>query len=143
MADLRQSLELPEKYYGDDIFVRWEGCDEHPLAKAEEAVEWRLHLIELLLSSASHQSIKRALAARLADCRIGRRCLSEACPECIRAHQRWFDPEDLASAQEAFGSVRLRFDHSDAMGRSGQGDDDRQDRPGSRADFVGDEVCWR
>ncbi|MCB4767314.1 hypothetical protein LGR54_01740 [Ancylobacter sp. Lp-2] len=110
MADLLQGLELPKKYYGDDIFVRWEGCDKHPLAKAEEAIEARRKVIELLRNSSGQRSSKRALAARLAKCRAGRRCLSGACPECIRAHQRWFTRTSWTAMEgrsEEFVSVTI------------------------------------
>jgi len=75
-----------EGFYGDGE-PKWDDC-----IASEMAVLQRLATIKRLRLKRFAEAFPRAtdLAERMAQCRPRHRCMSAACPECLRAFQRWF-----------------------------------------------------
>ena len=75
---------------GDEQYFR-DGQPAWPKAPtSKEAHETRSRYIKRLLRFSSQFPDARKLAGILASCDRRQRCMSGACPECLRAFQRWF-----------------------------------------------------
>lgn len=97
MVDHRTRLILrgrhSAKWYGDGE-PRWaEGKKQRPCMNAGRAAEQRKKTIKLLTRHAPTDPRADRVRRRLQSCTADRRCLSGACPECLRAYQRWFVAE--------------------------------------------------
>jgi hypothetical protein len=78
-----------QRWYGNGPPQWLQGPKKQPCQTADEAVEARLKAVKHLKkhgSGSSARRVKRALKSCEPECR----CLSGACPECMRAFQRWF-----------------------------------------------------
>lgn len=70
---------------------RWQvGQSQKRCQTAEQAEQKRCQLIKRLRRHGKSIPAACALANRLTSCKRGRRCMSGACPECLRIVQRWF-----------------------------------------------------
>lgn len=103
MVDRRTRLILrgrhSAQWYGNTE-PRWtEGKKQRPCMTPEEAAEERTTLVKLLKKHGRRNPRADHLRKRLEGCKPERRCLSGACPECTRAHQRWWVFEVLALLQ--------------------------------------------
>jgi hypothetical protein len=86
-------VSLDRRWYGDGppqwveaAGKRW----ERPCRTASDASELREQSVSLLRRHGKGHRTALALADRLDECAPRQRCMSGACPECCRAHQRWF-----------------------------------------------------
>jgi hypothetical protein len=94
MVDRRTRLILrgrhSAQWYGNGE-PRWtEGKRQRPCTTAEEATEKRKKIVKLLKRHGGTNSRANDVRERLSSCKPERRCLSGACPLCLRADQRWF-----------------------------------------------------
>jgi len=75
-----------EGFYGDGE-PRWDDCPSSEMAGLQ-----RLAAIKRLRFKRFAEALPGAadLVERMTKCRPRNRCMSGACPECLRAFQRWF-----------------------------------------------------
>src|SRR4051794_14459973 len=78
------------RWYGDGP-PRWvQGAKQQPCQTAEEAVDARRKAIKHLKKHGTGNPAAKRVRHALKSCEPHQRCLSGACPECMRAFQRWF-----------------------------------------------------
>ena len=78
-----------ERWFGDGP-PRWtQGRSNRPAMIRRQARLQRRKLVKALRRHGKGNNAALRLAERIAACRPGRRCLSGACPECMRATQRF------------------------------------------------------
>jgi hypothetical protein len=83
-----------------------QGKRGRPCRTAEDAEKERLSVVKLLRRYGRGSSKARKLARRIKECAKGNRCLSGACPVCLRAYQRLF----VSAARKALtGGKRYRI----------------------------------
>lgn len=78
------------RWYGNGPPDWPQGPEKQPCQTAEEAVEARRKAIKHLRKHGSGSSAARRVRKALNSCEPDNRCLSGACPVCMRAFQRWF-----------------------------------------------------
>lgn len=78
-----------EALYGDGPPQWLQGKSKKPCKSADEADADRRKLIKLLCKPRCPSRDALDVARRLNSCRPQARCLSGACPCCVRAFQRW------------------------------------------------------
>ena len=78
------------RWFGDGAPTWNQGRGEKPAKTGEEAEGERRQLVKAFRRHGKSNVAALRLAERIAACRAGRRCLSGACPECMRATQRFF-----------------------------------------------------
>jgi hypothetical protein len=90
--DVRLILQGSEaaKWYGDGPPQWQQGRKKASCQTAVEAVEARRKAIRHLDWHGAHLEQARTVRSVLASCKADNRCLSGACPVCMRAFQRWF-----------------------------------------------------
>ena len=76
--------------YGNGKPFWTQGKRGRPCRTAEDAEQKRLSVVKLLRRHGRGNSKVRKLARRIRECAKGNRCLSGACPVCLRAYQRLF-----------------------------------------------------
>ena len=78
------------RWFGDGAPTWNQGRGGKPAKTGEEAEGERRQLVKAFRRHGRGNVAALRLAERIATCRAGRRCLSGACPECMRATQRFF-----------------------------------------------------
>jgi hypothetical protein len=78
-----------EALYGDGPPQWSQGKSKKPCKSASEADAERTKLIKVLCKRRHISTYTLDVARRLYNCRPETRCLSGACPCCVRAFQRW------------------------------------------------------
>ena len=79
-----------ERWFGDGSPVWTQGRKDRPAKTLRQARLQRRQLVKALRRHGKGDEAALRLADKMAACRPGRRCLSSACPECMRATQRLF-----------------------------------------------------
>ncbi len=100
MHKQRGSLQAPveeilhgaggERWYGDGPPLWTQGRSNRPAMTRRQARLQRHKLVKALRRHGKGDEAALDLAEKIAACRPERRCLSGACPECMRATQRFF-----------------------------------------------------
>lgn len=86
---MNEPFRFPARFYGDGPPHWTEGRGMRPPSSTSDAEARAALLVQHLLARRERESRGPALAARLAPCRVGVRCLSGGCLVCARAAQRW------------------------------------------------------
>jgi hypothetical protein len=90
--DVRQILQGTEaaRWYGDGPPQWRQGRKKAPCQTAADAADAQRKAIRHLDWHGAHLEQARTVRSVLASCKAGNRCMSGACPVCMRAFQRWF-----------------------------------------------------
>ncbi len=78
------------RWFGDGVPTWSQGRAGKPAKTSQQAAEERHRLVKVLRRHGKGKKAALRLAEKIAACRSGGRCLSGACPECMRATQRFF-----------------------------------------------------
>ena len=92
-----------ERWFGDGSPVWTQGRKDRPAKTLRQARLQRRQLVKALRRHGKGDEAALRLADKIAACRPGRRCLSGACPECMRATQRLF----VATSDRADCPIKL------------------------------------
>lgn len=106
--------------YGDGSPQWTEGKKQRPCITAEQAASQREKTIKLLKRHSGTDPRADRVRRRLEKCAPDHRCLSGACPECLRAYQRWFVAEVSGLLQQEnrpFRVVSVVPQHSTPEGK--------------------------
>jgi hypothetical protein len=79
-----------ERWFGDGPPLWTQGRHDRPAKSRQQARLQRRQVVKVLRRHGKGDEVALRLADKIAACRPGRRCVSGACPECMRATQRLF-----------------------------------------------------